>query len=116
MSESELAVLLLTPKPNPDAWDQDWHTLGDRTPGMSAQSDGRRVEFLQSLRQQGSVQRAVEELSLEEKTIVKLRYGVLQDDELTLSAIGESLGLSRERVRLMEWRAEGKCRRSVKRH
>jgi RNA polymerase sigma factor (sigma-70 family) len=61
------------------------------------------------------VQRSIEELTLEEKTIVKLRYGVLQDEELTLRDIGEILGLSRERVRQIESRAEAKCRRSVKR-
>ncbi|HKB80920.1 MAG TPA: sigma-70 family RNA polymerase sigma factor, partial [Thermoanaerobaculia bacterium] len=65
--------------------------------------------------QHGSVQQAVDELSLEEKTILKLRYGVLQDDELTLRDIGEILGLSRERVRQIESRAEAKCRRSVRR-
>src|SRR6185503_14863047 len=52
---------------------------------------------------------------LEQKTILKLRYGVLQDDELTLRDIGEILGLSRERVRQIESRAEAKCRRSVRR-
>ena len=52
---------------------------------------------------------------VEEKTIIKLRYGILQDDELTLRDIGEILGLSRERVRQIESRAEAKCRRSVRR-
>jgi hypothetical protein len=37
------------------------------------------------------------------------------DDELTLRDIGEILGLSRERVRQIESRAEAKCRRSVRR-
>jgi RNA polymerase nonessential primary-like sigma factor len=67
------------------------------------------------LRQQARVQRAIEELTLEEKTVLKLRYGVMQDDELTLRDIGEILSLSRERVRQIEQRAEAKCRRSVRR-
>jgi RNA polymerase primary sigma factor len=113
--ENELAVLLLNTNPNPDAEEHFWKKLGDLTPGMGPQIDGRRFGYLQSLRQQGAVQRAVEELSLEEKTILKLRYGVLQDDELTLRDIGEILGLSRERVRQIESRAEAKCRRSVRR-
>jgi RNA polymerase primary sigma factor len=61
------------------------------------------------------VQKTVENLPLQEKTILKLRYGVLQDDELTLRDIGELLNLSRERVRQIESRAEAKCRRSVRR-
>ena len=82
---------------------------------MKPQIDARRFPHRRSLLRQGDVQRTVDELSLEEKTILKLRYGVLQDDELTLRDIGEILGLSRERVRQIESRAEAKCRRSVKR-
>lgn len=115
IDESELAVLLLYTNPNPKAWPHFWYDLGDLTPGMSPNLSKPRMEYLRSLRQHGAVQRAVDELSLEEKTIVKLRYGILQDDELTLRDIGEILGLSRERVRQIESRAEAKCRRSVKR-
>ncbi len=114
ISESELAALLLNTNPNTDAWEVFWE-LDDLTPGMSQQIDGRRIEHLTNLRQQGAVQRSIEELPLDERTILKLRYGVLQDEELTLRDIGEILGLSRERVRQIESRAEAKCRRSVRR-
>ena len=97
--------------PNEKAAQRFW----DEANGLSAQIDARRFPFLQSLRQQGAIQRTIDELTLEEKTILKLRYGVLQDDELTLRDIGEILGLSRERVRQIESRAEAKCRRSVRR-
>lgn len=112
--ENELAVLLLNTNPNPDSSEQFWK-LDDLTPGLSQQIDVRRFGHLHALQKQGGVQRAVDELSLEEKTILKLRYGVLQDDELTLRDIGEILSLSRERVRQIESRAEAKCRRSVRR-
>ncbi|HVR38354.1 MAG TPA: sigma-70 family RNA polymerase sigma factor [Thermoanaerobaculia bacterium] len=115
INESELAVLLLYTNPNPNSWERFWDELGDLTPDMTPHIDARRLPYLQTLRQNGSVQKAVEGLTLEEKTIVKLRYGVLQDDELTLRDIGEILGLSRERVRQIESRAEAKCRRSVRR-
>jgi RNA polymerase sigma factor (sigma-70 family) len=82
---------------------------------MSEDIAPERVPVLDSLKKQGLVQKTVEALSLEQKTILKLRYGVLQDDELTLRDIGEILGLSRERVRQIESRAEAKCRRSVRR-
>ncbi|HET7706259.1 MAG TPA: sigma-70 family RNA polymerase sigma factor [Thermoanaerobaculia bacterium] len=114
ISESELAALLLNTNPNADAWEVFWD-LDDLTPGMSQQIDGRRIEHLTNLRQQGAVQKSIEELPLDERTILKLRYGVLQDEELTLRDIGEILGLSRERVRQIESRAEAKCRRSVRR-
>jgi RNA polymerase sigma factor (sigma-70 family) len=115
ISESELAQLLLYTNPNPKSWWHFWYELKDLTAGMNEHLDPERVPFLESLKQQGLVQKTVESLPLEEKTILKLRYGVLQDDELTLRDIGELLKLSRERVRQIESRAEAKCRRSVRR-
>ena len=115
ISESEMAVLLLYTNPNEKAAQRFWDELGDLAPGITPQIDARRLPALNTLRQQGGLQRAIDELTLEEKTILKLRYGVLQDDELTLRDIGEILGLSRERVRQIESRAEAKCRRSVRR-
>jgi RNA polymerase primary sigma factor len=114
ISEGELAVLLLYTNPNSKAWFHYWYELDDRD-GATPEIAAERMPYLQNLRQHALVQQAVDELSLEEKTIVKLRYGILQDDELTLRDIGEILGLSRERVRQIESRAEAKCRRSVRR-
>ena len=115
ITNSELAVLLLYTNPNPKASFRYWYELNDRAEGMSPDLAVDRLPYLQDIRQHASVQQAVEQLTLEERTIVKLRYGVLQDDELTLRDIGEILGLSRERVRQIESRAEAKCRRSVRR-
>ncbi|HYI09406.1 MAG TPA: sigma-70 family RNA polymerase sigma factor [Thermoanaerobaculia bacterium] len=115
VTESELAVLLLYTNPNPKAWFRYWYELDDRPQGVTPDIPKNRHPHLQQLRENAAVQNAVDELTLEEKTIMKLRYGVLQDDELTLRDIGEILGLSRERVRQIESRAEAKCRRSVRR-
>jgi RNA polymerase primary sigma factor len=115
VTESELAVLLLYTNPNSKAWPRFWYELGDLSEGMTSDIARNRLEHLHGLRRRGAMQLAIEELTLEEKTILKLRYGVLQDDELTLRDIGEILGLSRERVRQIEQRAEAKCRRSVRR-
>jgi RNA polymerase primary sigma factor len=115
ITESELAQLLLYTNPNAKAWWRFWYELGDLPEGMTPQIDHARVPFLETLKQQGAVQKAVESLPIEQKTILKLRYGVLQDEELTLRDIGEILSLSRERVRQIESRAEAKCRRSVRR-
>src|SRR5882757_9745864 len=113
-TESELAQLLLYTNPNAKGWWCFWYELGDLG-GLTPQIDQTRMPHLESLKQQGAVQKTVEALPIEEKTILRLRYGVLQDDELTLRDIGEILGLSRERVRQIESRAEAKCRRSVRR-
>ncbi len=116
ISESELASLLLYTNPNAKAWWRFWYELGDLAACVSPQIDRTRIKFLEELTQQGLVQKALEaSMTLEERTILKLRYGVLQDDELTLRDIGEILHLSRERVRQIEQRAEAKCRRSVRR-
>jgi RNA polymerase primary sigma factor len=115
ITQSELAQLLLYTNPNAKAWWRFWYELGDLEEGMTPQIEQVRVPLLTSLRQQGAVQKAVESLPIEERTLLKLRYGVLQDEELTLRDIGEILGLSRERVRQIESRAEAKCRRSVRR-
>ena len=84
ISDSELAVLLLHTNPNPGASFRFWYELHDRGDGLSPDIPKDRHPHLQQLSQHASVQQAVERLSLEERTIVKLRYGVLQDDELTL--------------------------------
>jgi RNA polymerase primary sigma factor len=115
ITQSELAQLLLYTNPNAKAWWRFWYELADLGADMTPQIDQARMPMLESLKQQGAVQKTVESLPIEEKTILKLRYGVLQDDELTLRDIGEILGLSRERVRQIESRAEAKCRRSVRR-
>ena len=115
ITESELAVLLLYTNPNSKAWPRFWYELGDLSEGMTSDIARSRMEHLQALRRRGAMQQTIEDLTLEEKTILKLRYGILQDDELTLRDIGEILGLSRERVRQIEQRAEAKCRRSVRR-
>ncbi|PYQ48554.1 MAG: hypothetical protein DMF59_15690 [Acidobacteria bacterium] len=115
ITPSELATLLLYTNPNPKSNLHFWLELDDLADGMAPEIEPDRVPMLESLKQQGSVQKTVDTLTLEQKTILKLRYGVLQDDELTLRDIGEILGLSRERVRQIESRAEAKCRRSVRR-
>jgi RNA polymerase primary sigma factor len=115
ITHSELAQLLLYTNPNAKAWWRFWFELGDLDEGMTPDIARDRMPALEALKQQGAVQKTVESLPIEEKTILRLRYGVLQDDELTLRDIGEILGLSRERVRQIESRAEAKCRRSVRR-
>ena len=106
ISESELAELLLYMNPNPKARTQ-WQALKDR----GEQGAPIRFDVLAELAKLGAVQNAVDQLPLDDRTILKLRYGIVQDEELTLRDIGEILKLSRERVRQIEANAERKCRR-----
>ena len=52
----------------------------------------------------------ISSLSEREQLILRLRYGLGGEEEHTLEQIGQSLGLSRERVRQLEARALKKLR------
>ncbi|HPC84531.1 MAG TPA: RNA polymerase sigma factor RpoD/SigA [Thermoanaerobaculaceae bacterium] len=65
-----------------------------------------RESFEQTLRE------ALEKLSEKERQVVALRFGLDDDNPLTLREIGERLGISRERVRQIENQALTKLRRS----
>jgi RNA polymerase primary sigma factor len=62
------------------------------------------------LRTQEAVQRVLSRLSDRERLIVTSRFGLGGADELTLERIGRNLGISKERVRQIESRAERKLR------
>jgi len=115
VDEVELAHLLLYTNPNPEASFAYWVALGDLRTGPAAPPRADRGSVLEKLKHAGRVQQAVDALPLEQRIVLKLRYGIFQDEELTLRDIGELLGLSRERVRQIESRAEAKCRRSARR-
>lgn len=65
-----------------------------------------RESFEQALRE------ALDKLSEKERQVLKLRFGMEDDNPLTLREIGEQLSISRERVRQIESQALTKLRRS----
>jgi RNA polymerase primary sigma factor len=111
VQQSELSHLLLLTNPNPEASWTFWVSLPDLPETLSSRVDPSRATELESLRNQGILQIELDTLPVLDRTIVKLRYGVL-DEELTLKDIGEMLNLSRERVRQIEAKAGTKCRRA----
>jgi RNA polymerase primary sigma factor len=58
------------------------------------------------------VRAMVSHLDEKEREVIKLRFGLDGEDPRTLQEIGESLGLSRERIRQIESKAKEKLRRS----
>jgi RNA polymerase primary sigma factor len=52
-------------------------------------------------------------LSARERKILRLRYGIEQESDRTLEEIGQSFGLSRERIRQLEVQALRKLRYSA---
>jgi len=61
---------------------------------------------------------AIGDLDRKEQHIMRLRFGLGDNEPRTLQEIGDSLHLSRERVRQLESRAKGKLRHSerLRRH
>jgi RNA polymerase primary sigma factor len=51
------------------------------------------------------LQDLLEGIDEREAMVLRMRYGLLDGKQMTLKAIGESLGLTRERVRQMEQEA-----------
>ncbi len=59
------------------------------------------------------VRGALGELDEKEREVIELRFGLDRDgDPRTLQEVGDTLGLSRERIRQIESRAKEKLRRS----
>ncbi len=58
------------------------------------------------------IQSMVGDLDEKEREVIKMRFGLDGEEPKTLQEIGESMGLSRERIRQIESRAKEKLRRS----
>ena len=114
MSEEEIASLLRLGVRDLSlsdrlADDEDGPELGDvlESEGPGLEEDLMRQSMAEHVRA------ALNELDEKEREIVELRFGLDRDGEArTLQEIGESLHLSRERIRQIEARAKEKLRRS----
>ena len=58
------------------------------------------------------IQAIVEDLDEKEREVIRMRFGLDGEEPKTLQEIGETMGLSRERIRQIESRAKEKMRRN----
>jgi RNA polymerase primary sigma factor len=73
------------------------------------------VEMIRSSFEQ-RIQDMVGGLDEKEREVIRMRFGFDGDEPRTLQEIGETMGLSRERIRQIESRAKEKLRRSREAH
>ncbi len=84
-------------------------SVADRLSSGAVSAD----EALDGLRLQGEIPTLLTRLSRRERQVLEWRFGLAEEQEKTLQAIGDSLGLSRERVRQIEREALAKLRRQA---
>jgi RNA polymerase primary sigma factor len=63
-----------------------------------------------ALRRQADVRAILEALPPTERTVIRLRFGLDDEAPMTLEAIGQRLGVTRERIRQIEGAALRKLR------
>ena len=82
-------------------------TMGDLVADESADDPERAATDTLS---RGDVERALGALSLREREVLMLRYGLVDGEEHTLEDIGDQFGLTRERIRQIEKKTLTKLR------
>jgi RNA polymerase primary sigma factor len=92
--------------------DEDGRRVGDFLEDENAETPGEELEA-DALNEQ--VKRLVSLLRPIEADIIRKRFGLTDDEELTLKEIGGQYSLSRERIRQLQEQALGKIRRELKR-
>lgn len=92
--------------------DEDGRKVGDFLEDENAETPGDGLEA-DALNEQ--VKRLVSKLRPIEADIIRKRFGLIDEEELTLKEIGGQYSLSRERIRQLQEQALGKIRRELKR-
>ena len=92
--------------------DDDGRRVGDFLEDEDAEAPG---EGLEAAALNEQVKRLVSKLRPIEADIIRKRFGLIDDEELTLKEIGGQYSLSRERIRQLQEQALGKIRRELKR-
>ncbi len=81
---------------------------------LEAESTPSPDDELSSVRWSDEVRRLLATLTPIESSIIRWRFGIDNEDELTLKEIGDKYNLSRERIRQLQEQAIGKIRRQMR--
>jgi RNA polymerase primary sigma factor len=100
LREARDAVRMLTSLDRPVGEDGS-ATVGDF---VAAEEDDPLSELAVSL-EDGALERALVELTDQQRRVIELRFGLGSGDPISLQAVGDELGLTRERVRQIELQA-----------
>lgn len=80
----------------------------------NAEQADRKLTHTESLRQE--IKRSMSQLTFRQREVLCLYFGIGQEDQFSLEAIGERLELTRERVRQIRDKALNKLRSSTRNH
>jgi len=92
------AIRVYNATPQSEQTDQGW-SLGEMLPDETSRSPDEELQNTDSL---AHVKRLLETMDPREATVLKMRFGLNDQQPHTLKEIGESLGLTRERIRQIE--------------
>jgi RNA polymerase sigma factor RpoS len=92
--------------------DQEEDTLKDILQDTNALSP---ASFSDDIRRREHIDDWLKQLSVSEKKVVEMRFGLIDGDPMTLDSIGKEFGITRERVRQIETQALNKLRAITKR-
>ena len=87
--------------------EQEENTLGDT---IEDQRERGPVEVADQRLLREEIHKILSQLTLRERQVIELRFGLLDGNDLTLEEIGKKLNVTRERVRQIEERAIRKLR------
>lgn len=92
--------------------DQEEDTLKDILQDTNAVSP---ASVSDDIRRREHIDEWLKQLSVSEKKVVEMRFGLVDGDPMTLDSIGKEFGITRERVRQIETQALNKLRAITKR-
>lgn len=87
--------------------EQEENTLGDI---IEDQRERGPVEVADQHLLREEIHKILSQLTLRERQVIELRFGLLDDNDYTLEEVGKKLKVTRERVRQIEERAIRKLR------